>query len=89
MPDSNLRFPKQNRVLSDQVIKRRITTYQKKPIRSHFSLAERRNLGNDLGVGRGNVRDGTLQAVRWLVLADQSKRVAQFKKGRWSSGFRQ
>ena len=54
-----------------------------------FALAERDDLGNDLNVGRGNVRDGTLQAAMWLVLADQPKRVALFMKGRWSSGFRQ
>jgi hypothetical protein len=40
-----------------------------------FGLAGKRFLRKDSLVGRGNVRDGTQQAVMWLVLADQSKRV--------------
>ena len=39
-------------------------TYRKIGIPPDFSLAERGILVNDLSVGRGNVRDGTLQAVK-------------------------
>lgn len=33
----------------------------------NFDLAESGDLGNDLVVGRENVRDGTMQAVKWLA----------------------
>jgi len=77
------RFQPRNGVLPNPATSRKMS------VRRDFAIAERGNLGNDFLVGRANVRDGTRQAAKWLVLADQSKRVALFKKGRWSSGFRQ
>ena len=43
------------------------TTSRKITDQWHFALAESGNLGNDRSVGRGNVRDETLQAAKWLV----------------------
>lgn len=40
-----------------------LATFRKIATSPHFGLAEEVDLVNDFCVGRGNVRDGTLQAV--------------------------
>jgi hypothetical protein len=41
-----------------------VSNFEKICRRGNFDLAECRFRGNDYPVGRGNVRDGTLQAAR-------------------------